>query len=72
VATSHSISIEMRSGIAKNGREEDVLAELDREASRPTHAALCWSIARVYLLAFAVAVYYRITISDWLAAHLPL
>jgi hypothetical protein len=26
----------------------------------------------VYLLAFAIAVHYRITISDWLAAHLPL
>jgi len=31
-----------------------------------------WPIALVYLLAFAIAVYYRITISDWLAAHLPL
>jgi hypothetical protein len=72
VATSHSISIEMRSGIAKNGRKGDLLAELDRVASRQTHAALCWSIALAYLLAFAVAVYYRITISDWLAAHLPL
>jgi hypothetical protein len=57
----------MRSRIAKNGREEDVLVKLDRVASRQTHAALCWSIALVYLLAFAVAVYYRITISDWLA-----
>jgi hypothetical protein len=30
------------------------------------------NIALVYLLAFAIAIYYRITISDWLAAHLPL
>jgi hypothetical protein len=34
--------------------------------------ALNRSIALVYLLAFAIAVYYRITVSDWLAAHLPL
>ena len=34
--------------------------------------ALNRSIALVYLLAFAIAIYYRITISDWLAAHLPL
>ena len=60
----------MRSGIAKNGRKGDLLAELDRVASRQTHAALSWPIALVYLLALAVAVYYLI--SDWLAAYLPL
>jgi hypothetical protein len=34
--------------------------------------ALNRSIVLVYLLAFAIAVHYRITISDWLAAHLLL
>jgi hypothetical protein len=31
-----------------------------------------WSTALVYLLAYAIAVYYRIAVSDWLTAHLPL
>jgi hypothetical protein len=31
-----------------------------------------WSIALVYLLAYVTAVHYRIMISDWLAAHLPI
>jgi hypothetical protein len=29
-------------------------------------------LALLYLLGFAGAVYYRIAISDWLVAHLPL
>jgi hypothetical protein len=29
-------------------------------------------VAVIYLLGYALAVYYRIAISDWLTAHLPL
>jgi hypothetical protein len=36
-----------------------------------THTVL-WLVALLYLLGFAAAVYYRIAITDWLAAHLPL
>jgi hypothetical protein len=36
----------------------------------PTEARY-WSIALVYVLTYAIAVYHRITISDWLTAHLP-
>jgi hypothetical protein len=36
-----------------------------------THTAL-WLLALLYLLGYGAAVYYRITISDWLVAHLPL
>jgi hypothetical protein len=35
------------------------LAELDRGAPKQTRAKLCWSIARVYLLAFAIALHLR-------------
>jgi hypothetical protein len=31
-----------------------------------------WSIALAYLVAYVIAVYDRIPISDWLTAHLPL
>jgi hypothetical protein len=31
-----------------------------------------WSVALVYLQAYVTAVHYRIMISDWLAAHLPI
>jgi hypothetical protein len=31
-----------------------------------------WLLALLYLLGYAAAVYYRIAISDWLVAHMPL
>jgi hypothetical protein len=31
-----------------------------------------WLLALLYLLGYAAAAYYRIAISDWLLAHLPL
>jgi hypothetical protein len=34
--------------------------------------AVLWLLALLYLLGYAVAVYYRIAISDWLVAQLPL
>jgi hypothetical protein len=34
--------------------------------------ALYWSIALVYVLIYVIAVYYRLPISDWLTAHLPI
>jgi hypothetical protein len=36
----------------------------------PTEARY-WSIALVYVLTYAIAIYYRMTVSDWLTAHLP-
>jgi hypothetical protein len=54
-------------------------AQDDRQAERANRLRRAvrievgyWSIALVYLLVYAIAVYYRITISDWLTAHLPL
>jgi hypothetical protein len=38
----------------------------------PRTEARYWVIGLIYLLAYAIAVCYRITISDWLTAQLPL
>jgi hypothetical protein len=38
----------------------------------PRTEARYWVIGLIYLLAYSIAVCYRITISDWLTAQLPL
>jgi hypothetical protein len=38
----------------------------------PRTEARYWVIGLIYLLAYAIVVCYRITISDWLTAQLPL
>jgi hypothetical protein len=50
------------------------VAASERKATQESFSSQAhyWSIGLVYLLVFAIAVYYRIPISDWLTAHLPL
>ena len=57
--------------IVYDAQDDQQVERVNRLGRAVLTEARYWSIALVYVLTYAIAVYHRITTSDWLTAHLP-